>query len=276
MRVSIALPGGRWTYDTDDRLGPPGGFGEVFRGYAEDDRAVAIKRLKISAAEAAHRELLMADVLRNQDLQYVLPFLDAGQDAESDSYFVVMPIATKSLSAHLNETGSLEEPAAASILRDIAAALAEVDNIVHRDLKPDNVLLHDAAWKLADFGIARFVEKSTSLRTLKDCLTPPYAAPEQWNYQQSTSATDIYALGCIGYALLTGHPPFPGPSVEEFRRQHLQDAPPNNLNCSARLRGALTMMLRKSPEARPSRARVIQILEQLQHNQNAQAGRGGL
>ncbi len=138
-----------------------------------------------------------------------------------------------------------------------------MEDIVHRDLKPGNILFHEARWKLADFGIAKFVEESTSLKTLKGCLSPQYAAPEQWNLQKSTRATDVYALGCIGYALLTGAPPFQGPANEDFRNQHLHFAPPGNLTCSNRLRSALSMMLRKTPEARPGLPRVVQLLEQI-------------
>lgn len=50
--------------------------------------------------------------------------------------------------------------------------LSELPDIVHRDLKPQNVLFHSGRWKVADFGIARFVEETTSVRTLKDCLSP--------------------------------------------------------------------------------------------------------
>lgn len=274
MRVNIALPGGRWVYDNESRLGPPGGFGEVFLGTGEDNLCVAVKRLKISAAEAAHRELRMANVLQNHNLNHVLPVLDAGQDANSDFYFVVMPIAEKSLSTHIQDLGSIEEDEAVSILLDIVSGLSEVEDIVHRDIKPDNILLHDSVWKLADFGIAKFVEESTSIRTLKNFLSPQYAAPEQWDYGSSTAATDIYALGCVGYALLTGQPPFPGPSMENYRRQHMQDYPQGTLSCSARLRGILMMMLRKSSEARPSCARVTEVLQQIKHSQNSNNDRG--
>ncbi|MDM3788590.1 protein kinase, partial [Proteus mirabilis] len=78
----------------------------------------------------------------------------------------------------------------------------EVGDIVHRDLKPGNILRHEERWKIADFGIAKFVEDSTSLETLREALTPSYAAPEQWLGQRPTSATDIYALGCIIHALV--------------------------------------------------------------------------
>ena len=262
MEQSISLPNGRWQYDTDKLLGSPGGFGVVFQGLSTNGDLVAIKRLNISAPEAAHREIRMADRLMNTDLKHILPFLDAGQDAESDSYFIVMPVADYSLADYLNNANPLEELDALPILLNIAEGLREANDIVHRDLKPQNILWYDNSWKLADFGIARFVEESTSLNTLKDCLSPQYAAPEQWKYEKSTQATDIYALGCIGFTLLTGSPPFPGPQTDDFRRQHIQDAPPNNLTCVNRLRSTLIMMLRKTPESRPSLARVIGLFNQ--------------
>jgi len=57
--------------------------------------------------------------------------------------------------------------------------------------------MHESVWKIADFGIAKFVEDSTSLETLRNSLTPAYAAPEQWQLQRPTSATDIYSVGVL-------------------------------------------------------------------------------
>jgi len=158
----------------------------------------------------------LAEDLAGKELSHVIPILDAGQDANSNQYFVVMPRADKSLQDELEQSGRLDDDGAAEILVQIARGLAEVPHIVHRDLKPANVLLHDNVWKIADFGIARFVEESTSLNTLKRCLTATYAAPEQWRMERATPATDLYALGCIGYALLTGQPPFQGPELSDF------------------------------------------------------------
>ena len=115
-----------------------------------------------------------------------------------------------------------DEVEAAVIMSDIARGLREVSDIVHRDLKPANILHHDGRWKIADFGIARLVGAVTSARTLKKALTPEYAAPEQWRGERATPATDVYALGCIGYALLTGSPPFACDTEVELGDQHLR------------------------------------------------------
>jgi len=264
----VALRKGEWFFDPDDLLGG-GGFGQVFFGRDASGNKVAVKRLNSSARECAHRELRVADEIGFEPLEYVLPVFDSGQDAESEEYFIVMPVAERSLQDDLDTGTIYSEHETAQILLDIVNGLSEVPEIVHRDLKPANVLRHEGRWKLADFGIARFVEESTSRRTLKDFLSPPYAAPEQWTFERATHATDLYALGCIGYALLSGSPPFSGP---DFRRQHLEATPPPLLNSDPRLRSLLSLLLRKLPETRPSQERVRAILEQILDNQEKPSG----
>jgi serine/threonine-protein kinase len=257
----IRLPRGQWEYSETERLGEPGGFGEVFAGKAAGGAPVAIKRLKLSASEAAHRELDIAATLQGKKLNYVMDVLDAGQDAESDQYFVVMPRAEASLQSHLRANGPMDDKSAAAVLLEIVRGLQEVPQITHRDLKPANVLMHDGRWKIADFGIARFVEDATSTRTLRECLSPPYAAPEQWKLERATTATDIYALGCLGYALLTGKPPFPGPTFSDYHEQHLNAPPPELDGHDPRFQSLLRMMMRKVASARPSLDRVRMILD---------------
>jgi hypothetical protein len=272
----IKLPGGEWQYDPEARLGPRGGFGEVFAAVGKGGEPLAIKRLKLEAGSAAHRELRLAGELAGRQFRHVMPILDAGQDAESDLYFVVMPRADKSLQDDLDSGLHFSELDAAKILFQIVDGLLEVPTIVHRDLKPGNVLFHSGSWKIADFGIARFVEESTSVHTLKNCLSPPYAAPEQWRLGRSTSATDLYALGCIAYALLTGSPPFSGPSQEEFCNQHLYVDPPGLDWVHPRLRSLLSMLLRKTPEARPTTDRALKVLQEIITPSNQDAAGAGI
>ena len=262
----IKLEVAEWEYDTKKQLGPEGGFGVVFRGTGAKFGSVAVKRLKISANQAAHRELKIAKELSARKLANVIPVYDSGQDANSNLYFVVMALAEKSLEDELKVNKVCDDIRAVAILLDIANGLSEVSDIVHRDLKPGNVLYHEGKWKIADFGIARFVEDATSLHTLKDCLSKPYAAPEQWNSEHTTTATDIYALGCIGYFLLTGHPPFQGPNEADFKRQHLSETPPKIEGHGPHLTSLLAMMLRKTQEARPNLKRVMENLKEIASN----------
>ncbi len=272
----IRLPGGQWQYDPDKLLGPPGGFGAVYAGSSAEHGSVAVKKLKLEVRDAAHREMRITQELANRKLAHVMPILDAGKDAETDLYFVVMPQAERSLQEELGDAGTRADPDAADVMLQVAQGLSEVPDITHRDLKPPNILFHAGKWKVADFGIARFVEESTSLQTLKKYRTPDYAAPEQWRLERSTGATDIYALGCIGYALLTGRGPFPGPSIEDFQSQHLHTPPPSLPGHDPRLCSLLTIMLRKVPGTRPSLDRVEYLLRRIAERVEARFTSEGL
>jgi len=269
--VKIRLSRKTWYYDPDKQLGPEGGFGAVFYGEDEDKNKYAIKKLNVDANETGHRELRIADDFADKEFDNIISVYDSGQDSESDNYYIVMAIAEKSLQDDLKNGIYFNDLEAKEILLSIINGVLEVPEIIHRDLKPGNILFHNKKWKIADFGIARFVEETTSLRTLKGWLSDPYAAPEQWNFEHPTRRTDIYALGCIGYTLLTGSPPFNGPKREDFKQQHLYDNPPrlenhNNLLCSL-----LLMMLRKNPNARPSIERVKTQLNRIVKESNSES-----
>lgn len=259
-RVIIKLPSGEWSFDDANPLGPAGGFGEVFRGAGELGE-VAIKRLKLSAKQSAYRELHIGEQLMKRNLNHVVPIFDAGQDAQSDRYFLVMPICDLSLQDKISRSiVGIDALEIGEIVRAIIAGLKEVRDITHRDLKPANILLHEGNWKIADFGIAKFVEDSTSAETLRDSLTPLYAAPEQWRGQRATSATDIYALGCVIHALCNGHPPFTG-SMDEIRDQHLTGIPPLLTRLPKRQANFVSHMLRKIPTSRPTLERCSEVFE---------------
>ncbi len=254
--ISIKLPNGVYTYDPNHPLGR-GGFGQVYLGEGTDGVQVAVKKLNVSAVPLAHRELRVAEEFRGKLFKHVVEFLDSGEDADSGEIFVVMPLAEYSLQARINSKGPCACSEAAEIMGQIAAGLAELEGLVHRDLKPDNVLWQGGAWKVADFGIAKFFEEVTSSNTLKQCGTPEYAAPEQFRGERATHATDIYALGCVGFCLLTGSPPFTTDCADQHQNGSL---PP--LNCEDnRLMALIRMMLRKPPDARPTASRVIELLQ---------------
>lgn len=269
---TIRLERGVWQYDPSQLLGPPGGFGAVFAGTTEDHSPVAVKKLKMDANEAAHREMKIAEELIDGRYSNIIPVFDCGLDADSDSYFVVMAKADYSLQEHIVKNGPLTEEEAVKTILSIASGLVEGSAFIHRDLKPGNILWHDNDWKIADYGIAKFYEYSTSLRTLKNYLTPQYAAPEQWNYETATHATDIYALGCISHTLLTGNPPFLGGN-DEIKKDHLQKDPPVvGLHVSSKLQACISMMLRKHPGTRIKLDRLIKLLNSILENNKQDSG----
>lgn len=252
-----------WKYDDDKPLGKPGGFGEVFLGYGRNG-AVAIKRLKVNVAQVAYRELNISQKLMNRNLKHVVPVIDAGQDSSSDQYFIVMPVCEYSLQDKIYEAnGRVDLELASAAILAIITGLLEVSDITHRDLKPANILFHEGAWKIADFGIAKFVEDSTSLLTLRNSLTPPYAAPEQWLGERPTFATDVYALGCIIHVLINGKPPFVASTVEEYRELHLYSVPPTLDTLPPRIAQFVAHMLRKPQQVRPTLERCATVLSEL-------------
>lgn len=238
----------------------PGGFGSLYV-VANASSGEAVAKL-VGKDEGAQRELLIGESIRAAEFRNVMPVLDQG---EHDNYWVlVMPRAQTSLADWLEQRGALSIDELVPILTDIAVGLADIDGqLVHRDLKPPNVLLLDESWLLADFGIARYADASTAPDTRKFNLTPPYAAPEQWRAERATAATDVYAFGAIGYELLSGTRPFPGPDPASFREQHCHHEPPPLEVGTRRLRDLLAECLLKAPQARPTPAQLVQRLAKI-------------
>jgi serine/threonine-protein kinase len=187
----------------------------------------------------------------------VVPVIDHG---ETDEHFVlVMPRARMSLRDRILHAGpALAAEEVREILTQIATTLEDIqERVVHRDIKPENVLLLDDCWCLSDFGISRYAEKSTAPDTRKHALTAQYAAPEQWRGERAKPPADVYALGVIGYELLAGSWPFPGP---DFRDQHLHGDPPPLKHDDRALVSLIADCLSKAPEARPRPAQLLQRL----------------
>ena len=229
-----------------------GGFGKVFLARSTHEPSAVAKL--VPKAPGAGRELLFESL---EGIPNVVPVLDKGE--WNDYWVLVMPRADKSLRDYMEEAGGYRSPSETiEVLTHITTALSAIEGrIVHRDIKPDNVLLLDGQWCLADFGISRYAEATTSPSTHKYAMTPAYAAPEQWRGERATSATDVYSLGVLGYELLAGRPPFEGP---DYRGQHLAASPERVTGIPTKLQSLLTECLYKSTEARP---RPRNLLERL-------------
>jgi serine/threonine protein kinase len=232
-----------------------GGFGAVKLATCGDQEAVA---KFIPKAPGADRELLFVDL---GSAGNVVPIIDHGET--EDSWVLVMPRAEKSLRQHISDEGSaLSADAVRTIMTDIVTTLVDLsDKVVHRDLKPENVLLLDGRWCLADFGISRYAEATTAPDTHKFAMSPPYAAPERWRSERATGAADVYSVGVMGYEMLSGQRPFLGPTLEDFRDQHLHAAPRALNSTDASLASLVDECLIKASGARPSAANLLVRLE---------------
>ena len=232
-----------------------GGLGSVYEATSKQGEPYALKL--IPKDPGADRELLFGDDLSTAT--NVVPIIDKGQ--WQDYYVLVMPRAKISLRAHLNEIDNCDPLDAIQILIDIAEALLSLDGmVVHRDIKPDNILLLNDRWQLADFGISKYADATTAQDTRKFARTPIYAAPEQWRDEPTSSATDIYALGIVGYELIAGQPPFYSEEISAIRHLHLHEIPPIIKDVQTTLPDIVNQCLFKSPQARPTPEGLLQQL----------------
>src|SRR5919106_1205270 len=202
-------------YRLGERLGY-GGMGEVFAAHdLRLDREVALKLLREDLAEHdGMRERVVAEARLAVRLTHphVVGVLDTGE--QDGRPFVVM----ERLSGRTLRDELAEGRMPAERVRDVglqvlrALAAAHELGIVHRDVKPGNVL--DAGvgtWKVADFGIAKWVHADETLTGTGELLgSPSYLAPERIEGQEAGPASDLYAVGVLLYEALTGTKPFTG------------------------------------------------------------------
>ncbi len=206
-----------------------GGMGVVYRArHLKLGRVVALKMLRgaaLAGAEERHRFLVEAEAIARLQHPNIVQVFEVGEDRSAagypQPYFTLEYVEGGSLAEHLDNRP--QPPArAAAWLEAIARAVhhAHQQGIVHRDLKPSNVLLTaDGRVKVCDFGVAKLLAGAAA-RTRTGALigTPEFMAPEQGQTAGGPEvgpATDVYALGAILYAALTGHPPFQGASPVE-------------------------------------------------------------
>jgi hypothetical protein len=199
------------------------------------DRMVAIKVLHATASTGDGQERFRREARTAAKLTHpsIVPLHTFGE-AEGLLYFVMGYVRGESLADRLRREGRLPPDDVRRILVELADALdyAHRHGVVHRDVKPDNILLEDESGRamLTDFGIARAVELGGAGGTLTTTGalvgTPQYMSPEQANAEKTLDGrSDLYSLGVVGYAMLTGHPPFSGDNAWALLAQHAVKAP---------------------------------------------------
>src|SRR5687767_10429104 len=186
------------------------------------DRTVALKVLHpdLAASLGPDRFLREIKLAARLNHPHILPLHDSG-DADGLLFYVMPYVEGESLRDRLNRERQLAVGDAVRITCEVGSALdyAHRHGVIHRDIKPENVLLHDGRALVADFGIALAASKaggSTRMTETGMSLgTPHYMSPEQaMGERDITARSDVYALGAIAYEMLTGEPPFTGPSAQ--------------------------------------------------------------
>lgn len=224
-------------YTLTERIGA-GGMGVVWR--ADDgrlDRQVAVKLLSLPPGiSGAERERLLAMFGREAraaaalDSSYIVPVFDHGADGEVP--YLVMPLLSGRTVRELLDGGPLPPERVAELAAQVCRALATAHRagIVHRDIKPANLMLTDEGMvKVLDFGIAKFLDATTGGRVTVTTDSPvgtlPYMAPERFTRGADDGRTDVYALGCTVYEMLTGAPPFDSASAPALMHCHVYETP---------------------------------------------------
>jgi serine/threonine-protein kinase len=260
------------SYRIVSRLGK-GGMGEVF--VAEHvmlgNKAVVKMLLRELSDDQAVIDRFFNEAKAATQVKHpgIIQIFDFGLHA-SGSAFIVMELLDGETLARRIQRGRLAPINAAVIARQVASAVdaAHKSGIIHRDLKPDNLFLvpdpevsEGERVKVLDFGIAKLASQSThSTATGQLFGTPFYMSPEQCKNTASVDArTDVYALGCILYEMLTGRRPFAGETITELVTAHLfeKPKPPSEIvaNLPTGLEQTILRALAKSPDDRqPSMA----------------------
>ncbi len=195
-------------------------------------RKVAIKVLReeLAASVGAERFLREIGIAARLSHPHIVPLIDSGQSGGL-LYYVSPFISGGSLRDRIDRDGRLPIDEAVRIAVEVGAGLdyAHRNGFVHRDVKPENILFADDLALLADFGIAR-VRAAQPEDTLTQggmaVGTPAYMSPEQAAGEPNIGiSADIYALGCVVYEMIAGHPPLLGSSTVTTMAKHVTEKP---------------------------------------------------
>jgi serine/threonine-protein kinase len=253
-----------------------GGMGQVWRG--SDSllgRPVAVKVLRSEyTADPTFQARFRAEAQHAAALSHpnIAAVFDYGEtetaDGEALSYLVMELVEGEPLSAVLHREGRLDAEATLSLLEQTASALAEAHRVglVHRDVKPGNILVRgDGSVKITDFGIAWSADSVPLTRTGQVIGTPQYLAPEVAEGKHATPASDVYALGLVGYECLCGHPAFEGDNAVTIALKQVREDPdplPDEL--PGEVRTLIRRALSKDPAVRmPDGAAFAAAIEDL-------------
>ena len=251
-----------------------GGMGAVFRAEQISlKRTVAVKLLRpeiLGNQMLLRRFNLEAEAVAKLSHPGTVNIYDFGQDADGTLFIAMELIDGRSLRQVIHREAPLPPRRALAIAAQVAASLADAHAhaIVHRDLKPDNVMLQDRGRerdvvRVLDFGIAKLRDETRATHAAMtqqgDLLgTPQYMAPEQIRAEPIDGRTDVYALGCMLYVMVTGRLPHEAPTVLGLLSKHLIEhpVPPSQRRPELGLPAALDHLIlgamAKRPDDRPA------------------------
>lgn len=243
-------------YKVLERLGE-GGMGEVFRAVDTMlERDVALKTLRPEMGareELVERFRVEAIALAKLHHRHIAAVYAFFRDGERH-HIAMQYIRGRTLEAVLRERGRLPWREAAAVAADVLLALehAHALGVVHRDLKPANLMVDgEGRTVVMDFGIARVLAKGRQTRAGTLVGTLEYIAPEIVRGEAADARSDLYALGCVLYEMVTGELPFEAGSDYALMRAHAEQAPPRPGAHDAELPAALEAIILRALAKQP-------------------------
>ncbi len=213
-------------YRIDRKIGA-GGMGNVYYGvHEETGQEAAIKVLPASMAREdgfVQRFTREIDALRQLSNRHIVQLFQDGTAADGTFYYAMEYVDGPTLTTEITDRKRLPWKEVIELSLQIAAALkaAHDAGIVHRDLKPSNLMLtREHTIKLTDFGVASLFASTRLTRTGGVVGTAEYMSPEQARGQRASRRSDLYSLGAVMYAMLTGRPPFTGTTANDILQKH--------------------------------------------------------
>jgi len=256
-------------FELEGKLGV-GGMGVVYLAtYLKNGKKMAVKVLAPEMSSDQRlvqrflREMAILSKLRHDN---IVRYYGGGKD-KTQHFYAMEYMDGGSMEHILKKKGRLSWQETIDQARQVAFALEYAHNhgIIHRDLKPANLFLgKDGRLKLGDFGIARDTQATALTAAGRTVGTYAYMAPEQISGKPPISRkTDLYALGCVMFELLTGKPPFAAPTAAEMLFAHLEQEPPRITgqapDCPVWLESLVLKLLEKDPDDRYYDALALQV-----------------
>jgi eukaryotic-like serine/threonine-protein kinase len=254
-----------WPFELTEKIGE-GGMAVVYRArYVKDDRQVAVKLLPEATVvnptllARFQREMEVLKNLRHPNIVRCF----GGVCENKQPFYAMELVEGGTLGDLLRNQGRRNWRTTAECGVQMCAALgcAHDAGVVHRDVKPSNFLIDGDQLKLSDFGLALMASGAKLTAAEKTVGTFDYMAPEQIGGKEVSPRTDLYALGCVFFEMLTGRPPFEAEERVAVLHEHLKTPPPRVADfvhdCPPDLDRLVDDLLAKDPEDRPRDAAAV-------------------
>jgi serine/threonine-protein kinase len=255
-----------------------GGMGSIFRAehvYMRKELALKVLRPDLSTLpDIAERFRREAEIAASLEHDHIVRVTDFGRSPEGWLFLAMELLEGESLFDRLRRAGPVMPEEAIRILVQVCSGLeaAHARGVVHRDLKPENIFLTAGAAgvvKLLDFGIAKITDPGVASETQAGMVvgTPEYLSPEQALGSAIDGRADVYAVGLIGWRMLTGHHPFQAEDARSLLMMQATRPVPSLLEARPDLASwrelvdALARACAKEADARPPASELRGALE---------------